>query len=64
MEEIRRTIEEHKAALNRVMKTDFDQEKSTIRFGLGQWLKKPVILILWILTGSSRSCALHGFRVM
>lgn len=53
MEEISRTIEEHKAALNRVMKTDFDQEKSTIRFGRGQWLKKPVILILWILTGLS-----------
>ena len=53
MEEISRTIEEHKAALNRGMKTDFDQEKSTIRFGLGQWLKKPVILILWILTGLS-----------
>ena len=53
MEEIRRTIEEHKAALNRVMKTDFDQEKPAIRFGHRQWLKKPVVLILWILTGLS-----------
>lgn len=53
MEEITRTIEDHKEALNRVMKTDFDQEKSTIRFGRGQWLKKPVILVLWIMTGIS-----------
>lgn len=53
MEEITRTIEDHKEALNRVMKTDFDKEKSAIRFGRGQWLKKPVILVLWIMTGIS-----------
>jgi len=50
MEAIIRTIEDHKAALNRITKFDFDQEQSSIRFGRGQRLKKIVVFLLWIMT--------------
>lgn len=53
MEELTRKIEEHKEALNRVMRPELDQAKSTIRFGHKQWLKKTMVFILWILTGIS-----------
>ena len=51
MEDIKRIIEEHKDALYRVMRPEFDQEKNTITFGKKQWLKKTANLILWIAVG-------------
>lgn len=51
MEEIARTFEEYKEALNRVMKTTLEKDTATVVIGSESWLKKPVILLLWILFG-------------
>jgi hypothetical protein len=53
MEDIIRTIEEHKDALYRVLKPKFDHEKNTVIFGHKQCLKKTATLLLWIVVGIS-----------
>ena len=61
MEEITRTIEEHKAALNRIMRTDFNQEESTIRFGHAKWLNKKLVVFLWVVAGFSANFVIAAF---
>ena len=51
MEEIIRTLEDHKEALNRVMKVKPDLESSTVAFGSRFRLKKFIAIVLWILAG-------------
>ena len=60
MEEIARIIESHREALNRVMKVKTDIKTSTVTFGAGLWLKKPVIIVLWILAGVASLFAITG----
>ena len=52
MEEIARIIEEHKSALNRVMKARLDQKNSTVFIGMESRLGKFLVIPLWILLGS------------
>ena len=51
MDEIKRTIEEYKEALNRIMKVKSDLESSTVTFESRLGLKKIIEIILWILAG-------------
>lgn len=51
MEEITRILEENKTALNRVMKVNLDQAKSTVDIGSESMLKKILVISLWILLG-------------
>ena len=51
MEEIIKIIEEHKAALNRLMKVSLNQETSTVIIESKTWMRKFLIIPLWILAG-------------
>ncbi len=60
MEEIVRTIEENKEALDRVMKVKANLESSTITFGSMFWLKRLILIFLWLLTGMALLFAVVG----
>ena len=60
MEEISRMIEEHKAALKRVLKFKFNQEEANICIGHKRRLKTPLIVLLWVVTGISAIVVLNG----
>lgn len=51
MEDIIKIIEEHKSALNRLMKVSLNQETSTVIIESKTWLRKFLIIPLWILAG-------------
>lgn len=53
MEEITRIIDEHKEALNRVLRPNLNQEDNSVCFGHRQMLKKPLAILLWIVVGIS-----------
>lgn len=60
MEEIVRTIEEYRETLDRVMKVNPDLESSTVTLGSKLWLKKLIVVFLWILTGVALLFAVVG----
>lgn len=51
MEEIIKIIEEYKSALNRLMKVSLNQKTSTVIIESKTWMRKFLIIPLWILAG-------------
>lgn len=51
MEEITKIIEEHQSALKRLMKVRLNQETSTVIIESKTWLRKFLLIPLWIVAG-------------